>query len=383
MWLYVWGVKFLRYCSILFFSPSVSSLSRLFDDNALSGKLNRRQRRILYRCLQRSLKKPSRYLFAIDDTLIQHHGKKIWGTYYWHDHNTNGTTYGHKLLVLGLVDTHKKVLIPIYWEILHRKGSSEKAFHEKGWEVAFRLLNEAVAFGFPKAPVVLDSWFSGNEFFDQLTSAGFRFVIEIKSNRKINRYGRQFINQPVTQFFSNRFRHKITYLNRAKWAASAILKLNGATQKLKIVAVANKKGLVHPCFAYYASNQLAWDTTKIWGIARDRWTIEVQFRDLKQNFALGEAAVRSQQAVEISLSISMIALTVIRLQQLRDVDTKENQHKRPIPVTNIIQQYQLQSLRKGIFKLASNNATEIIKKFRSRLNPKNFGKKPTEVFQPM
>ncbi len=344
-------------------------------------RLNNRQRRILYRCLQRSLKNPSRYIFAIDDTLIQHHGKKIWGTYYWHDHSTNGTIYGHKLLVLGLVDTQKKVLIPIYWEILHRKGYSDKAFHEKGWEVAFRLLNDAVAFGFPKAPVVLDSWFAGNEFFNQLTKAGFRFVIEIKSNRTVHRYGRQLINQSVTQFFANRFRHKITYLSRKKWAASAILTLNGAAQKLKIVAVANKKGLVHSCFAYYASNQLTWDTTKIWSIARDRWTIEVQFRDLKQNFALGEAAVRSQQAVEISLSISMIALTVIRLQQIMDVDAKENQHKRPIPASSIVQQYQLQSLKKGIFKLASNNATEIINKFRSRLNPKNFGRKPTEVFQ--
>jgi len=196
-------------------------MSRLFDEKDLSQKLNRRHRRKILRVLKGINENPSRYIFAIDDTLIAHWGKNIWGAYSWKDHKSNGYLFGHKLLVLGIVDTKRKVLIPLFWEILHRKIQSEEddenqknsyraEDHDKGWEVAMRLLKEAVAFGFPKLPVVLDSWFAGREFFEQLTQEGFRFVMEIKNNRKVHGHGRQKLDESVSDFFSNRFRFSTT-----------------------------------------------------------------------------------------------------------------------------------------------------------------------------
>lgn len=359
----------------LFFSPSVSTIGRMFNDQALYTRLNHRQRKRVLRLLKKIRQNPSRYLFAIDDTLISHWGKNIWGTYHWSDHGKR-TVWGHKLLVVGIVDTRRKVFIPIFWEILHREGLSEKEIHEKNWEVALRLLDDTVSSGFPRLPLVADSGFSGNEFINTLIDKGYDFVLEIQSKRKVLFHGKQHLDESVFSFFSNRFRHKIKYLNRPKWAVSATLKLKGLAKKLKVVAVANKKGLVHECFSYYISNRLTWDPTKIWGIARDRWTIEVHFRDLKQNFTLGKAAVRSKQGVETSISISMIALTVIRLEQISRVNARENQYRRPAPASSIVQHHQLLSLKSGILKLASINETSIIQKFKSRLNPKNFGRKP-------
>jgi hypothetical protein len=72
------------------FSPSVSSLDRLFNDEKIFQKLNRHHRRRILKILKNLKLNPSRYIWAIDDTLIPHWGKNIWGTYNWKDHNTNG-----------------------------------------------------------------------------------------------------------------------------------------------------------------------------------------------------------------------------------------------------------------------------------------------------
>jgi Transposase DDE domain len=361
------------------FSPSVSSICRLYDARRLVDKLNNRHRKRILRLLGDVQKDPSRYLWAIDDTLIAHSGRKIWGAYYWHDHNSKGTVFGHKLLVLGLVDRKRRVLIPVFWEILHRVGTKD---HEKGWKVAKRLLKHAAAFGFPKFTVVADSWFAGEEFFDALVGEklGFDFVIEIKSNRKVVGHAKKRnLDIGVDEFFKSSKRTKIFYWGKKKWAAEAVLWFKDSKRQLKVAAVANKKRLDEKPFAFYVSNRLTWNASQLWAVARDRWTIEVQFRDLKQIFALGEAAVRSQKAVETSISVSAIALTAIRFEQLSQADANEDQNIRPRPAGSIVRDYQLQSLTRGISELANQRDTPAKLKLFSRFHRENFGKKPTET----
>lgn len=374
---YFFGVSnFSDIMRYFFFSPSVSNMSDMFNQPDLYEKLNRRHRRRILSILKKADRNSSQYRWAIDDTIVPHWGKNIWGAYTWKDHNTQGYVHGHKLMVLGLIDTKRKVLIPVFWEILHREEKGKK--HKKGWEIAFELLERSSLMGFSKFTVVMDSWFAGKELFEKLDEAGFDFVIELKSNRKIVKHKRSSFYESAAVFFSNRFRHKIFYLCRSKWASSATLLLNEMKKKIKVVAVANQKGLVHNCFAYYATNRLAWDASKVWGISRDRWSIEVQFRDLKQLFALGGAAVQSKQAVETSISISMIVLTVVRLEQLDRVNANENQYKRPCPASSIVQEQLIDSLHYGIFKLTTFDNISTVDKFKKRLRRENFGQKPTE-----
>lgn len=363
----------------LMFSPSVSTLDRLLNDESdLWQKLNRRHRRRVLRMLPKLIAEPARYMWAIDDTLIERSGKNVWGTYWWHDHNTDGYVFAQKLLVLGLVDRKRKVLIPVFWEMLHREGKNDQIkIHEKGWQVAVKLLQQAITAGFPKLLVVTDSWFAGEEFFSSLRELEFPFVIEIKSNRKVVKHGRQNLQARVDEFFKSRFRHKIFYHGVKKWAAEAIVMFNEGKHKMRIVAVANRKGLVEEAFAFYVTYELTWDAAKLWAASRDRWAIEVQFRELKQLFTLGEVAVQSRQAVETSISVAAIALTMIRIEQLSQADTKsENQYVRPIPAGAIVRDIQLQSLTRSISKLATNDSVDF-EKFTTRINQENFGQKPT------
>lgn len=367
----------------ILFSPSVTAIFDFFSVPSLYVKLNRRHRRRLLKVLPDLYNSPNRYQWAVDDTLVQHFGKTIWGTYNWHDHVSNGYVHGHKLLVVGIMDRKKRVLIPVAWEILHRDLSKETGEkgpeHEKGWEVAVRLLKEQVAFGFPKLTVTTDSWFAGEEFFDALEDAGFLFVVEIKCNRKVARWGRKILGVRVDEFFKGKVKGAVKFLGKRKYAAEAVLRFQDSKRPLKVVAVANHKRLVDEPFAYYVSNKLAWNATKIWGLSRDRWGIEVQFRELKQLFTLGEAAVRSREAVETSISVAAIALTVIRLEQLAEADTNKNQYARPIPAGTIVRDLQIESMLLSISKLASSTETRHRNKFHLRINHRNLNSKPTEV----
>lgn len=300
------------------FSNSVSSMSRfLNDDGSLWQKMNRRHRRRLLRLMPKIQSNPERYMWAIDDTLMPRSGRDIWGCYLWHDHNTKGFVWGQKLLVLGVVDRKRKILIPVYWEMLHREDKKDTTqIHEKGWEVALKLLNLSVESGFPKLLVVADSWFAGEEFFNKLKTAGFKFVIEVKTNRIVVQSGNQSLHERIDEFFNGKKRHKIIYHGIPKWAAEAIIKFNEGKEKMRVAAVSNRKGQSEAAFAYYVTYELAWSAAKIWAASRDRWAIEVQFRELKQLFTLGEVAVPSKQAVETSISVAVIALTTIRLEQL-------------------------------------------------------------------
>lgn len=362
------------------FSPSVSGMGRFYDEEGLAPRLNRRHRRRLLRLMEKLQEDPGRYTWAIDDTLIPHWGKTIWGTYAWHDHGTKGTIYGHKLLVLGLVDRRRKLLIPVYWEILHREIEGHEDQHEKGWEVALRLLREATAFGFPKLLVVADSWFAGEEFFEGLRASELPFVVEIKSNRKVmGQHRSDNKDVRIDQYFAKKPRQKIDYRGKKKWAAERSLYFKDSTRKFKVAAVANEKDLDQECFAFYVSDRLTWSAQKLWAAARDRWAIEVQFRDLKQIFTLGESAVRSRQSVETTISVSVIALTAVRLEQIASTGRNENQHVRPIPAGNIVREYQLRSLVESVSKLASHRSIPAVETLKRRLTPENLHQKPTEV----
>jgi hypothetical protein len=262
----------------LMFSPSVSALSRFLNEPDLIKKLNHRQRKRLLSILKRINKNHNRYSWALDDTLVAHAGEKIWGTYWWHDHNTKGSVHGHKLLVLGIVDRDRKLLIPVYWEVLHQKIKGHEDQHEKGWQVALKLLDAATEFGFPKLAVGADSWFACEELFEALNGSDrqMKFVFEIKSNRTVVGHGpKRNLKIRVDQFFSKLSRQGILYRGFKKWSAEAVLRFKNSKLRLKTVAVANKKGLAHEAFAFYVSNQLTWNASQIWAMARDRWAIEI------------------------------------------------------------------------------------------------------------
>jgi len=249
------------------YSPSVSLMCDFLSRKGLADKLNRRHRRRLLSVLKKIGSNPERYQFAVDDTLVSHSGKNMWGVYTWYDHTNKSYVNGHKILVMGVVDKFRNVLIPVAWEILHRdlskvtsntgKDASTRV-HETGWQVALRLLDQVLLSGFPKLPVSADSWFHGEDFCRGLDERGVPYVIEVKSNRIAETQGRKKIGRNLLSFFKGKLRQLILFKNRPKFASEAVVTLRDSAAPVKIVAVANRRNLDDEVFAYYASNQLTY-----------------------------------------------------------------------------------------------------------------------------
>ena len=372
------------YCDIyrhMLFSNSVSSISNLYNSDNLWEKLNRRHRKRLLRLIKDLHSKPSRYMWVVDDTLLEHSGKKVWGAYKWKDHNSGNVVLAHKLLVLGILDRQARLLIPVYWEVLHRDLSTLTdeeipEVHEKAWIIALKKLDEAFELGFPKLTLSSDCWFGCEELFDELIDRGIDYEIEIRSNRNIAFHGRKKVDMRVDDFFKDRSRSPVYVGKNRKYGSEATVQLRGSKRKSKVVAIANtKKG---ENFAYYATNRLNWNASKVWKLSRDRWGIEVQFRDLKQLFTLGKAAVQSQNAVETAISIAAIALTVIRLQQIDEVDTKGNNSTKPRSAGSIVQELVVKSFKQLIDEIANSPGSAIVQKLKQRFSYKNLAGKPAE-----
>ncbi len=381
----VFGIS--GYCNInrfIQFSNSVSSIANFFDAARMWEKLNRRHRKRLLRLLKQIDKDPHRFMWVLDDTFLKHSGSQIWGAYWWKDHANGGSIFGHKLIVLGIADRKHKILIPVFWEVLHRDLTDltdEKIpnVHEKGWEVALRLLDNALSLGFAKLVLSADIWFAAEEFFTALNKREIQYEFEIRSNRKVLQHKNKYINLRVDQYFENKLRTGVYTGNEVKYASESTVRFKDSKIRHKVVAVSNRKSLKETCFAYYITNVLKWNSSKVWGLARDRWTIEVQFRDLKQLFTLGKAAVQSRNAVETAISVAMIALTVIRLCQLDEGDAEEKPNKRLRSAGAIVQQIKSESYRQFFSKLvAFSDGKRILKTIQNRLSYKNLTNKPAE-----
>lgn len=97
--------------------------------------------------------------------------------------------------------------------------------------------------GWPKLALAADSWFAGEDFFQELTELEVPFVIEIRSNRIVERHGRQNVELPVDQYMSNRPRGSIYHNEKTKYGCEGVLMLRDAKTTRKVVAVTNSRDL--------------------------------------------------------------------------------------------------------------------------------------------
>lgn len=363
----------------LFFSRSVSSLSR-FLSSGKAPEINRRHRRRVRTWALKAMRRPSDFLFVVDDTVLPRRGRKQWAVYTWYDHATKSFTDGHKLLVVGLMCRRRRLVIPIHWQMLHVQSQAPERYR-CATDVALSLLDVLVAEGFPKLTVTADCWFSGEPFYAGLDERGFKFVVENRSDRVVHAVSGTRV-APKTKLptvFESRVYRSIHYRKRRRFAAESVLTLRSCrTVQLKIVAVKNRVVDEMP-YAFYATNWLAWNAQKVWSISRDRWMIEVLFRELKSLFALGEPAVRTENGIETTVSISMVALTVIRSQQWEIAAQKRLQDSRPVPALAIVQQSQTKLLHRGISALANpTTGARLYQRISHNLDPRFLRQKPTE-----
>ena len=355
-------------------SPSVSDLSRAiakFPGN-----------RFMRRCRQSVLNhytsalNADDFVFAIDDTSNPRYGKTIFGCQRWKTHG--GGYFGQKILVLVLVDIKRNIALPLGYAFL--TGKLDPSYIPV-LERAVKLVDDCLEAGFPRLPIVADSWFDSRELMQAFSDRGMTFVTELKSRRKVrNSTGYYVPYKPLAAYFQNPHgevyarpleKHRGKGRPRLRFTEVKILQIKTFKTPIKVVALYNKRSS-HQAFGYYASTDRTMPGATVWKIFRARWAIEVLFRDLKQNLSFGNLPCGGANASDLAVCLPFALIISLRLKpEIWQTDAGRT-------IGEMLTKIKEEALFKSIVLLGLEGSAKLRSRVRARRDPSRFGRKPID-----
>jgi hypothetical protein len=298
-------------------SPSVSAMSEAVHH----FPVNRFQRRFQARMLRKFKSKleAGDAILAIDETHNIKYGRTILGQGRWHKH-AKGCYQGQKIVVLAIIDRTTGEAFPISFRVCEK--NSEGCQDISTFDLSLSMLDEIEAVGYPKCPVVMDSWFDSAPFMDELSQRGWTFVIELKSNRFVRSNPNPKSKwKKITSSYQGLPRVGVKHVAprsqkkmKTKYVVSQRLYIKKRKSPLHVSTVFNK--ISGKPFAYYATNQLEMAGAEIWRLSRSRWHLEEAFKNLKTYFSFGKLSCQGHAGIETSLYFSFLALAELQDEDL-------------------------------------------------------------------
>lgn len=207
---------------------------------------------------------------------------------------------------ITLCVVYKEVAIPIYWEDLNKKGTSN--FKERK-----RLLKKASKYFNLESKILLaDREYIGLEWFKFLDDSNINFVIRLK--KKVYKSA---IDQAEGRRYSG-ITSKIMSSTYAKKCVSKRFKMNGITYTF--VAVKNPKNEPKDPVIYLLSN-MDLPAKKIANMYPIRWKIEHCFKLLKSSgFHLEELNLKGKAKCKLLMAIAVFSYIIAINEGLKDYD---------------------------------------------------------------
>jgi hypothetical protein len=275
------------------------------------------------------------------------------------------------------VDIKRRIALPLSYAFLHNQNHPE---YENALKKAVKLVDECLESGFPKLPVVADSWFDSVELMREFLNRGMTYVSEIKS-RRVARIGTgQWVRyKKLPDIFHSPFgevyaRPLNTKRERGRpslrFTESKVLQLKNLKTPVRIVALFNKR-TSRKAYAYFASTDRTMPGATVWKIFRSRWCIEVLFRDLKQNLSFGKLPCAGKNAADMAVCMPLVLIVSLRTRpELWNM--KEN-----LTIGAMIDKIRLETLDASITALSFENSRALRQRTQARRHHSRINKKPT------
>lgn len=248
---------------------SHDNLSRILKDKKLEWQI------LLSSFLLRIFGKLRDGFLIIDDTVIDKSFAKVIENISWmFCSKKNKSVLGLNIVVL--VWSNGIITIPLAFKIWKKDSKKSK------YDLALELLSYAKNFLKLKPKyVVFDSWYAAKKILKRLQGYKWKFVCQIKKNRKFN--GVQL-----------KLYKKYPY-----WMEQGTI--DGS---FKVLIVRNGK-------KYFATNDLALSKKEILDRYKTRWTIETMFRMLHDKLGFGECQARSLQAQTAHIHLCLMSFMLL------------------------------------------------------------------------
>jgi len=282
----------------------------------LSGELARRVNQ------QNDLGPQSQRAFVVDDTNKARSGSKVQGTSCYYDHNQGRTLKGHQMLQLGI--SAEKGFLPVESQLFmgekspvdkptdkpfkDQRCSSAKDLHRardlSKHQVFREMLKRAMRAGFSATYMLADAWFGCKENIELCHQLGLIGIFQMKrGNLSYQLRGKLYTATELYAKVQRRMRPKN---NKARYKTAALpVKINLQTTqskparwlKVQLVFSAPVRASRLDTWVLFLCTQLTMKEDQILKAYSLRWSIEVYFKEIKQNLGfLKEQSGRYQVA---------------------------------------------------------------------------------------
>ena len=234
---------------------------------------------------------------AIDDTLTHKTGKKMEGVGIFWDHSEKRYVLAHNIVTAEFVnpqgDSH-----PLDFRLYLK----EELCREKGIpfrtkiELAQEMVDDALQRGLEIQGALFDNWFASKDFIKFLRVKGLHWVTRLKSGRNIKIRGRFVAISEFAGTLPRESFRKVQVGDRIYQIFSKAVDLKGVGQVRVLISYDNEEFSGSP--AYFATDQIRWEGTRILKTYSKRWNIETFFRDSKQNLGLEDYQLRDLRGIK-------------------------------------------------------------------------------------
>ena len=276
--------------------------------------------------------------FILDDTTIEKTGSKIEGISYVFDHGSNSFRLGFKMLTLGFFDGTRTIPLDF---TLHSESSKNKKGKLKSWSKkliklakntfkkqrkegdkgqirikelksskiteGIKLLKRAVKSGFSAKYVLVDSWFTCKDMLEAVRSmcdGALHFIGMVKKDaRKYDVKNQQY---SAKQLIAKRDRTKRYNRKLRMNYFSVKCTYKGIAVVLFFCKLARQKE-----YRIIMTTDNSLKINELIKIYQIRWSIEVLFRDAKQNLYLGKTQSNDFDAQIAGATLAMMRYILI------------------------------------------------------------------------
>ncbi len=256
--------------------------------------------------------------FVVDDSLKERRGKKVEGTSRHYDHNRGISVIAHQLLELGLAGVNG--FLPLDGQICMGKTQAvdkddfkdnrcapardlRRARSEDKHEMLARMLSDAIKAGHKAKYLIADAWFGCKRNIATALKFNLQAIFQMKRGKLKYRVGDKEksakelyqANQRKMKAVSAKARYKTCRI-QAEINLQTEANKPAKWQEVVLILSAPNDG-AHDNWVIFLSTDIESTTEHLFEIYALRWSIEVYFKEIKQNFGfLAEQSGKYQVA---------------------------------------------------------------------------------------
>ena len=243
----------------------------------------------------------------IDDTINEKTGKHMEEAGYHYDSSQGKAVWGHDLVTTHYVNGDSEY--PASLSLYVKKDTCHE--EKKAFKTKIMLAVEQMEAFTPPAGamtiVAFDSWYFCQRVVEAARKRGWDWVTQAEANRVIHLKGvKMNVTELAESLPEERFR-KVTIGGEA-FSLSGFKAWMSKVGEVRLVVSREEDG-----FHFYVTNRLEWTDRRVVEAYRVRQSIEVFYRDVKQNLGLEEYQVRKGRGAIIHWHLVFTAYTLLAL----------------------------------------------------------------------